>query len=264
MSYFMFEKIGKKEEGCFITTLQKTACDLKQLPIQSVTLILKYFQYQGVQRGSGAKATHSCSNNTSDELVYVAHLHGVWVHSSSLLLPIAGDPPPPSLTISTHRYPRLPMETLIKHDCSDATACGRRRRACSLCVCVFARVYCTRVNVRVICVPIYWCVFAYECIFAKRRQKEREVWREGCDNGEESKQWYEIDTDEREKGKKEGNADRTKILQMNKHSQCAIVLSLYSLASTFQASCFHLFQCVIQAWREVHIQYMWRRITLQG
>lgn len=135
MSYFMFEKIRKKEEGCFITTLQKTACDLKQLPIQSVTLILKYFQYQGVQRGSEAKATHSCSNNTSDELVYVAHLHGVWVHSSSLLLPIAGDPPPPSLTISTHRYPRLPMETLIKHDCSDATACGRRHRACSLCVC---------------------------------------------------------------------------------------------------------------------------------
>lgn len=77
MSYFMFEKIRKKEEGCFITTLQKTACDLKQLPIQSVTLILKYFQYQGVQRGSEAKATHSCSNNTSDELVYVAHLHGV-------------------------------------------------------------------------------------------------------------------------------------------------------------------------------------------
>lgn len=45
----------------------------------------------------------------------------------------------------------------------------------AVCVCVFARVYCTRVNVRVIRVPIYWCVFAYECIFAKRRQKEREV-----------------------------------------------------------------------------------------
>lgn len=42
-------------------------------------------------------------------------------------------------------------------------------------VCVFARVYCTCVNVRVIRVAIYWCVFAYECIFAKRRQKEREV-----------------------------------------------------------------------------------------
>lgn len=155
MSYFMFEKIGKKEEGCFITTLQKTACDLKQLPIQSVTLILKYFQYQGVQRGSGAKATHSCSNNTSDELVYVAHLHGVWVHSSSLLLPIAGDPPPPSLTISTHRYPRLPMETLIKHDCSDATACGRRRRACSLCVCVCLHAYTVRV----------WMCVLYVCLF---------------------------------------------------------------------------------------------------
>lgn len=165
------------------------------------------------------------------------------MHSSSLLLPIAGDPPPPSLTISTHRYPRLPMETLIKHDCSDATACGRRRRACSLCVCVFPRVYCTRVSVRVIRVPIYWCVFAYECIFAKRGKCDERAAITGRRTNSDMKSTLMRER----KGKKRRKRRENKILQMNKHSQCAIVLSLFSLASTFQASCFHLFQCVIQA-----------------
>lgn len=41
--------------------------------------------------------------------MYVTQLHGVWVHSSSLLLPRAGDPPPPALATSPHRYPRCPQ-----------------------------------------------------------------------------------------------------------------------------------------------------------
>jgi len=95
------KKEDKKKE-------KKTVLDINDHQFNPRHWFWSNFEYQRVQCGSGAKATHTCCNNTSVELVNVTQLHGVWVHSSSLLPPIAGDPPPPSLTSSTNRYPRCP------------------------------------------------------------------------------------------------------------------------------------------------------------
>lgn len=131
----------------------KTTSDLKgsvcDIDFNLIWILRSPMWVRGQQPGT------LCCNTTSGELVYVTQLHGVWVHSHYPWLETSPSPPQ-SPILSPFVLPQLPTETLIKHDCSDATARGRERggtlSVCIVCVCFNVCMCCISV-----CLSVCWC-----------------------------------------------------------------------------------------------------------